>query len=223
MLSKHFKLRDLGPTRFILGVEVQQDLAARSVSLSQRQYIVDMLERYNMTDCNPVGTPMAPGLKLDKTMGPKTAEDVAYMQTVPYLSAIGSLQYLATMTRPDIAYAVTRLSKYNANPSEAHMNYAKYVLRYLQGTKAYRLRYKGTSNDGLISYSDSDWAEDRDDRHSTSGFIFLMAGGAISWASRRQPTISLSSTKAEYKAASDTCCQLTWLRTFGSELGDDVT
>ena len=85
------------------------------------------------------------------------------------------------------------------------------------------MRYYGASNDGLLSYSDSDWAEDRDDRHSTSGSVFLMAGGAVSWASRRQPTISLSSTEAEYKAASDTCRQLTWLRTFGSELGDDVT
>ena len=104
-LSKRFKLHDLGPTHFVLGVEVQQDLKAKTVTLSQHQYIVDMLEGYNMTDCNPVGTPMAPGLKLSKQMGPQTAEDVAYMQTVPYLSAIGSLQYLATMTRPDIAYA----------------------------------------------------------------------------------------------------------------------
>ena len=84
------------------------------------------------------------------------------------------------------------------------------------------MRYSGASNAGLIGYSDSDWAEDRDDRHSTTGFIYLMAGGAISWASRRQPTISLSSTEAEYKAASDTCRQMMWLRTFGNELGDDI-
>ena len=79
------------------------------------------------------------------------------------------------------------------------------------------------SNDGLISYSDSDYAEDRDDRHSTSGFVFLLAGGAVSWASRRQPTVSASSTEAEYKAASDACRQLMWLRTFGDELGDDIS
>lgn len=84
------------------------------------------------------------------------------------------------------------------------------------------MRYSGASNAGLIAYSDSDWAEDRDDRHSTTGFIYLMAGGAISWASRRQPTISLSSTEAEYKVASDTCRQMMWLRTFGKELGDDI-
>ena len=103
------------------------------------------------------------------------------------------------------------------------MTYAKYILRYLQGTKGYRLRYKGASNDGLVAYSDSDWAEDRDDRHSTSGMVFLMAGGAVSWASRRQPTISLSTTEAEYKAASDACRQMIWLRTFSDELGDDTS
>ena len=97
------------------------------------------------------------------------------------------------------------------------------MLRYLRGTSHYRLRYDGASNAGLIAFSDSDWAEDRDDRHSQTGFIFKMAGGAISWASRRQPTISLSSTEAEYKAASDTSRQMMWLRTFGDELGDDMS
>ena len=139
-----------------------------------------------------------------------------------YQSLIGSLMFATLGTRPDISYAVTHLSRYSANPSPQHMKYAYYVLRYLQGTKSYRLRYKGATNDGLVAYSDSDWAEDRDDRHSTSGSVFLLAGGAICWASRRQPTISLSSTEAEYKAASDTCRQMTWLRTFSDELGYDM-
>ena len=171
-----------------------------------------------MADCKPSRTPLPAGAVLESSE--HTATDVSRQR---YQSLIGSLLYAMLGTRPDIAFAVTRLSKFNANPSDAHLHYAKYVLRYLQGTKAYRLRYQGASNDGLISYSDSDWAEDRDDRHSTSGFIFLMAGAAISWASRRQPTISLSSTEAEYKAASDTCRQLVWLRTFGEELGDDMS
>ena len=97
-----------------------------------------------------------------------------------------------------------------------------YVLRYLQGTKSYRLRYDGASNDGLVAYSDSDWAEDHDDRHSTSGMVFMLASGAISWGSRRQPTVSVSSTEAEYKAAAGACRQMTWLRTFSDELGYDM-
>ena len=103
------------------------------------------------------------------------------------------------------------------------MQYAKYILRYLAGTKSLCLTYNGADNAGLIAYSDSDWAEDRDDCHSTSGFVFLMANCAISWASRRQPTISHSSTEAEYKSASDCCRQMVWYRNFGEELGDDVS
>ncbi|KAJ2936698.1 hypothetical protein H1R20_g401, partial [Candolleomyces eurysporus] len=97
-LSKHFKLRDLGETKFLLGVEIIRveiirDCANRSISLSQRQYIIDMLERYSMAKCNPVGTPLAPGTKLSKTMCPQTQEEIQYMQTFPYLSAVGSLNY----------------------------------------------------------------------------------------------------------------------------------
>lgn len=211
-------MTDLGPVKRFLGLRITRDRSTRTLDIDQEEYIQSVLERFQMADCKPSRTPLPAGAVLVKTDQP--ASD-SFRQR--YQSLIGSLLYAMLGTRPDIAFAVTRLSKYNANPSEAHMNYAKYVLRYLQGTKAYRLRYKGASNDGLISYSDSDWAEDRDDRHSTSGFVFLMAGGAVSWASRRQPTISLSSTEAEYKAASDTCRQLAWLRTFGNELGDDVT
>lgn len=217
-LSKQYKMTDLGSVQRFLGLRITRDRSTRMIDIDQEEYIQSVLERFQMADCKPSRTPLPAGAVLASADEPASDQ---FRQR--YQSLIGSLLYAMLGTRPDISFAVTRLSKFNANPSEAHMSYAKYVLRYLQGTKAYRLRYKGASNDGLISYSDSDWAEDRDDRHSTSGFVFLMAGGAISWASRRQPTISLSSTEAEYKAASDTCRQLIWLRTFGDELGDDLT
>ena len=217
-LKKQYKMTDLGPVQRFLGLRITRDCSVQTIDIDQEEYIQSVLEHFNMADCKPASTPLPSGAVLVATEQP--ASD-SFCQR--YQSLIGSLLYATLGTRPDIDFAVTRLSKYNANPSDAHWNYAKYVLRYLQGTKNYRLRYYGASNDGLLSYSDSDWAEDRDDRHSTSGSVFLMAGGAVSWASRRQPTISLSLTEAEYKAASDTCRQLTWLRTFGSELGDDVT
>ncbi|CDO73847.1 hypothetical protein BN946_scf185016.g4 [Trametes cinnabarina] len=188
--------------------------------IDQEEYIQSVIERFDMADCKPARTPLPAGAVLESSKQPEPASD-SFRQH--YQSLIGSLLYAALGTRPDIDFAVNKLSKYNSNPSEAHWHYAKYVLRYLQGTKQLRLRYDGASNDGLLSYSDSDWAEDRDDRKSITGFVFLMAGGAISWASRRQQTISLSSTEAEYKAASDTCRQISWLRTFGNELGDDMS
>ena len=104
---KHFKLRDLGETKFLLGVEIIRDRANRSISLSQHQYIVDMLEGYSMAECNPVGMPLALGTKLSKTMHPQTQEEIDYMRTVPYLSAVGSLNYLSTMIHPGISYLLT--------------------------------------------------------------------------------------------------------------------
>ncbi len=136
---------------------------------------------------------------------------------------MGSLLYACLGTRPDITFAISRLGKYSANSSEQHLNYLLYVLRYLQGTLDFRLRYDSASNAGLIAFSNLDWAEDHDDRHSQTGFIFKMANSAISWASRRQPTILLSSTEAEYKASSNCSHQMMWLRTFGNKLGDNMS
>ena len=217
-LKKQYKMTDLGPVQRFLGLRITRDRSTRTIDIDQTEYIQSVLERFGMADCKPARTPLPAGAVLEASDQPATD---SFRQR--YQSLIGSLLYATLGTRPDIDFAVTRLSKYNAQPSSAHWNYATYILRYLQGTKDLRLRYHGASNDGLLSYSDSDYAEDRDDRHSTSGFVFLMAGGAVSWASRRQPTISLSSTEAEYKAASDTCRQMTWLRTFGHELGDDIS
>ena len=100
-----------------------------------------------------------------------------------FQSLMGSLLYACLRTRPDIAFAISHLSKYSENPSEEHLNYLLYVLCYLQGTTHYCIHYDGASNAGLIAFSDSDWAEDKDDRHLQTGFIFKMAGATISWVS----------------------------------------
>ncbi|CDO74744.1 hypothetical protein BN946_scf184964.g2 [Trametes cinnabarina] len=219
-LKKQYKMTDLGVVKRFLGLRISCDRTIRCIEIDQEEYIQSVIERFDMADCKPAHTPLPAGAVLESSKQPKPASD-SFCQR--YQSLISSLLYTALGMRPDIDFAVNKLSKYNSNPSEAHWHYTKYVLRYLQGTKQLRLRYDGASNDGLLSYSDSDWAEDRDDRKSITGFVFLMAGGAISWASRCQQTISLSSTEAEYKAASDTCRQISWLRTFGDELRDDMS
>lgn len=216
-LSKQYKMTNLGPVQRFLGLRVTRDRAMRVIEIDQQEYIQGVLERFRMSSCKPAPTPLPAGAILEQSEA--SATDAFRRQ---YQSLIGSLLYAMLGTRPDISFAVARLSKYNANPSLQHWKYANYVLRYLQGTKGYRIQYDGTTGAGLIGYSDSDWSEDKDDRRSTSGFIFLMAGGIISWVSRQQPTISHSSTEAEYKAASDSCRQLAWLRIFGEELGDNL-
>jgi len=125
-------LRDLGPTTFLLGIEIIRNPEKQQISLSQRQYIIDALERFNMSDCNPVGTPMDSGAHLLATMSPQSPEEQRAMQDIPYLSAVGTLQYLATSTRPDISYAVGILARFNKNPGIEHWKAVKHLFRYLK-------------------------------------------------------------------------------------------
>ena len=112
-----------------------------------------------------------------------------------------------------------RLSQFNNNPPQEHVKYAKYILRYLKSTKELKIKYDGSSDAGLIRYSDSDWGENRDDHHSTSGHVFLMANSAISWAYQRQKTVALSVGEAEYMELASTGQQAAWLRSFSGEIG----
>ena len=120
----------------------------------------------------------------NREIGFPIQEPVAHNTKTYYQQITGTLIYAAIGTRPDITFEATRLSQFNNNPTKEHIKYAKYVLRYLKGTKELKIKYDGSSDAGLIRYSDSDWGENRDDCHSTSGHIFLMANGAISWASQ---------------------------------------
>ena len=125
-------------------------------------------------------------------------------------------------TRPDIAFAVTKMSQFAANPTEEHLNKALYICRYLLGTPHYALVYDGKSNGGLLAYADSDWASDPITRKSTTGYLVKLANGVFSWNSRAQKSIALSSTEAEYMSLSDTSRQLVWIRTLFKEIGIDL-
>jgi hypothetical protein len=122
-------------------------------------------------------------------------------------------------TRPDIAFAVTQMAKFAANPTDDHLNRALYICRYLVGTQSYKLTYDGGAGQGLSATTDSDWAADVNNRRSQTGFFLRLAGGPISWSSRAQKTVALSSTEAEYMALSDCSRQVVWVRTLLGELG----
>ena len=134
----------------------------------------------------------------------KSEEPVALDTKTYHQQIIRTLIYAAIGTRPDIAFTATRLSQFNNNPTKEHMKYAKYILCYLKGTRELQIKYDGSSDAGLIGYSDSDWGENRDDCHSTSGHVFLMANGAISWAYQLQKTVALSVGEAEYMELAST-------------------
>ena len=223
-LAKVFKLKDLGPTSYLLGIKVDYDHLKKVLQLSQYQYIIDMLIRFRLTDCKPVTTPMDPGIKLSKSPVPLSKEEALMMLNIPYMNAVGALMYLAIATRPDIAHAVAKLAQYNSNPGIAHWKAVKHVFRYLQGTKDLKLTYRATKDSSPVSelfqtYSDADHAGCLDTRRSTSGFLIKMGTGAVSWSAKKQTTVADSSTEAEYVAASTAGREVIWMRALLTELG----
>lgn len=153
-----------------------------------------------MENCNPVKTSLNVNQRLTKDMGPKDQSGADAMRNIPYKEALGSLIYFYQATRPDIDCAISILSSFAENPGKPHWNAVKRVLRYLKGTKDYKLKFSDSGKLELIGYCDADWAGELDTRRSTSGYVFLFGNGAVSWCSKKQLTISLSSTESEYIA-----------------------
>jgi transposase InsO family protein len=221
-LESHFKLRDLGETTHLLGISISRDLTAGTISLSQRQYVIDALARFNMSNCHPVSTPMVPGLRLSAQDSPRNDQERDRMLGVPYGSLVGTLLYLAMTTRPDIAYAVSVLCRFISNPGWPHWLAAKHLLRYLKGTQDAALVYRRDAFDStnvFSAYCDADHAGNADNGRSTGGYVITIAGAAVSWASKLQSIVALSTTEAEYIAAVEGAKEVIWLRQLLSEFG----
>ena len=208
-LAKQFPVTDLGTAHFFLGIEIirERNPFGHRITLSQSAYIQKVLERFNLEDAHTVSTPLDPGTRLQGTPG--TLDEEAD-ETV-YRSLIGTLMYLMLCTRPDIAFAVGALSRYNSLPRTSHMKAAKHLLRYVKRTGNLGLRLGPFTTKDLypVLYSDADWAGYLDTRKSTEGYLCILTGGpsqgepiqsVVSWSSKRQQTVALSSTEAEYMA-----------------------
>jgi hypothetical protein len=217
-LGARFDMSDLGPATFVLGIQVTRDRPNRTIVLDQSKYVAEVLERSSMTDAKPASTPLDPGIRLVALAD--GSDDKPHSHVQQYQSAVGSLMYAMTATRPDIAAAVSKVSKFMANPSQSHWVAVKHILRYLNGTSHYGLVFSGANSAvKLVGYSDADWGGDLDTRRSTTGYVFQLGGGSISWASRQQPTVALSTVEAEYMALSDATKEAVWLRALLLELG----
>ena len=202
-MMSEFEMTDLGLMKYFLGIQVKQKPG--EIFISQEKYTEDMLKRFHMASCKPIATPMALNEKLQQEDGAEKVDGKIYR------SLVGSLIYL-THTRPDICHSVSLISRFMSEPSKLHFAAAKRILRYLQGTKQLGLRYKKEEGSKLIGYTDSDWAGSLDDRKSTSGYIFCLGTKPISWSSKKQKTVALSSAEAEYIAATDAACEAVWLK-----------
>jgi len=198
-----FEMIDLGLMSYFLDIEVvhQKD----GIFISQKKYASDILKKFKMEHSKPISTPVEEKLKLTRESDGKRVDPTHYK------SLIGSLRYL-TATRPDIVYGVGLLSRYMEEPRVSHLQGAKSILRYIKGTLTDGIFYGNNSDVKLVGYTDSDWAGDTETRKSTSGYVFHLGTGAISWSSKKQPVVALSTAEAEYIAATSYATQTVWLR-----------
>jgi hypothetical protein len=214
-LKTKFTLKELSAQTY-LGLQIERNPSKHLLRLHQRPYAERILQEFGFHDSKPVSTPM-----LEQSLLSYEG-DVDVERQRWYRKAVGSLNHLATYTRPDLAFAISCLSRHLQNPSKEHETAAKRVLRYLKGTQHYGLTFQYNLNEPIVfGYSDSDWAGDADTRRSTSGYSFFVAGGLVSWKSKRQPIVTLSSTEAEYTALTEALREAAWLRGLLSELGFD--
>uniref|UniRef100_A0A0K8SE75 Retrovirus-related Pol polyprotein from transposon TNT 1-94 n=1 Tax=Lygus hesperus TaxID=30085 RepID=A0A0K8SE75_LYGHE len=205
---------DLGEARNVLGFELSRNREEKKLWITQEKYLNEILGKFNMGSCNPAKTPSSPGDRLKKSPHEQIEES---MRNVPYQEAVGSLLFASQVSRPDIAHAVSSVSRFNSNPAPEHWTAVKRILRYIKGTTSMRLEYDGKKPSPILGFCDADWANDLEDRRSTTGYVFLKSG-PISWATKRQPTVALSTTEAEYMSASAATQEALWLRGLCEEI-----
>ena len=196
-----------------VGMEIHRDQSSKSITVNQRGYITRILERFGLSEANPVSSPLEPTLKLT---GSSDCSEERF--TGPYREAIGCLNYLSTISRPDITFAVNSLARFSNSPTKTHWSCVKRVIRYLKGTIDFGITFSG-SDLSLVGYCDSDWGGELDERRSTSGYVFSLNDGPIAWGSRLQSFSELSSAGAEYVALSEGLIECLWLRPFLTSLG----
>lgn len=223
-LKDKFEVKDLGESKWMLGMRISRDRRMKTLKLDQELYTTKLLEKYDMTECKTAKTPAAQNngeQEDDRDGGGRRIEVLKYQELV------GSLLYAAISTRPDIAYAVNQLTRHMQAPLGRHWKAAQRVLRYLSGTRTVGMWFgRNGQNKGDIvevsAYSDADWGSDKTDRKSITGWIAMLNGNPVSWASKKQRTVAQSSCEAELYAASAATNEVIWLRSLLGELGMNI-
>ena len=217
-MGKEWEIKDVGDNEYFLGMRVQQDVNQGTIRLTQRPYWEHVLNRFDLVDVPPRNTPLPVGLVLDQNMSPKTESERKEMGDKPYRPVLGSVMWGQLATRPDLSFAVSLLSRFQADPGIEHWKSLLHVIGYIKNTMDYGLTYSRDSDLTPLAYVDADYGGCRDTRRSTSGYVFMMAGGPVTWSSKRQATVALSTVEAEYVAMSRCAQQMVWMQTWLDEV-----
>jgi Reverse transcriptase (RNA-dependent DNA polymerase) len=220
LLATMFEVKEMGEPRDFLGIQIERNRVAKTIAIHQQPYIQKLLADYDLTGATPTSCPSSAFAE-----GVPVSREVA----ARYASLVGSLMHLANCTRPDIAYVVGALARHLKAPLTSHWATAGKLLRYLLGTRDLALVYGGNDgllgNDGerLVGYTDADYGGDKESRRSMTGVVFLLNGAAIAWQCKLQPTVSVSTTEAEYQAAAAGAREALWIRKALPEMGTQIT
>jgi len=199
-LNAQFECQDSGAAGYFLGFNIHRNRSERKLYISQEHYMEALLDRFDLSDCNPCKIPLPSGFR----PLPATDDKFALAKHRPYPQIVGSILYASTVSRPDLAQPASVLSRFISKWNKSHYQAAKHLLRYIRGTSDLCLVFDGNCGKRIIQgYADAEWGGDLDTRRSTTGYLFRVYGGVVAWKSRRQPTVALSTTEAEYMASAD--------------------
>lgn len=212
-LMHEFEMTDMGETRCFLGIDIERNIEQRYLRISQRNYLASLLRRFGMEDCKPAATPIEHRLRLNKGSENERTDK-------PYRELVGCLSYVAHSSRPDLCAAVNFFSQLQSCPTDEHWTYLKRILRYVKGTIDVGLEFHGDDNKAALEvFTDADWGNDINDRRSMSGYIIRVFGVTVAWCTRKQQTVALSSTEAEFMALCNAASECIWMRRLLNDLG----
>src|SRR5271155_5336503 len=215
-LNEEYEMKDMGELKYFLGIQVHRDRERKIIHISQPGYNRTILERFGMQDSKPASTPLSNGARLTKA----TMADVLTDQK-EYQSMVGSIMYAMLATRPDLAQSIQQISQFSQMPTTTHEKAAKQAFRYINGTVDEGITFNGNLGMNLEFWSDANWGGE-EGRESVSGFVGTLAGGAVTYSSKKQPTVALSSTESEYMALLHALKELIWLLRFLREIGYNI-
>ncbi len=216
-LTAAFSIVDMGPISFYLELKVERNRDNQTIKLSQPSYIDKVLNKFHLDKANTINTPM----KETTLLQPRTEDEATTAEKERHQGITRSIMFSMVETRPNISFANSVASRFAKNPDHQHTEAVKTILQYLKSSRERGITYGGQDKLLVEGYSDSDsdWAGDKDDQNSTSGFISMLNCGPVSWCSKKEPTVALSSTEVEYIALTLAAKEATWLRLLLTELG----